>query len=361
MSSKNEKRFFKAEALFAASNSSEGFKSYYDEVFDRKGFSKVYIIKGGPGTGKSSFMKAVSRAFEEKGYYVEYYNCSSDPDSLDAIIIEDKILLLDGTAPHSCDTEIPGARDEIIDLGAFWDPQLLASKMTAIERLINGKKIAYRKGYGYLEACGRISDINLALVLPALKEDKMLGAVSRIFRDIQPGEFYSAVPAVTDSVGMKGRVKFDTFEKCAEKLYNVIDAYSTAHLFIAAVITQAKRRDISIRISYDPIDPSRADGVFLLKEGIAFVVNDSEEAELCKGVRINMKRFLSRDAIDLVKREYRANIRLYEALLSSACDAFSEAGEYHFELERIYSAAMDFGAKESFQRSFCEKLLLTGL
>ena len=44
---------------FAASNSAQGFKNYYPEVFARA--DHLYIIKGGPGTGKSSFMKKYAR------------------------------------------------------------------------------------------------------------------------------------------------------------------------------------------------------------------------------------------------------------------------------------------------------------
>ncbi|MBE6596128.1 MAG: hypothetical protein E7641_00515 [Ruminococcaceae bacterium] len=357
MSSNEKKEYFRGATLFAASNSAEGFKSYYEQIFKREELTRFYIIKGGPGTGKSSFMRAVARAFSEKGYSVEYYNCSSDPDSVDAIVIEDRIAMVDGTSPHSCDVQIAGARDEIINLGEFWNSEALASEIERIEQLTALKKDTYDKGYKYLSACGRLLDINLSLILPALREDKMLGVISRILQSIPKGDGYRVIPAVTDSVGMKGRVKFDTLEKCAEKLYSVVDAYSTAHLFIAAVITEAKRKDIPVRISYDPIDPSRADGVFLIGYGIAFTVCEGDEAESCLGVRINMKRFIDRERLEPVKREYRANMRLYEALLTSACDAFSEAGEYHFELEKIYSSAMDYKAKESFQRSFTEKLL----
>ena len=56
---------------FAASNSSEGFKSYYGEIFERA--DRLYVIKGGPGTGKSSLMKRLADAALRKGYKIEYY------------------------------------------------------------------------------------------------------------------------------------------------------------------------------------------------------------------------------------------------------------------------------------------------
>lgn len=40
------------ERYFAAANSGEGFYSFFGEVFDRKQLDKIYLLRGGPGTGK---------------------------------------------------------------------------------------------------------------------------------------------------------------------------------------------------------------------------------------------------------------------------------------------------------------------
>lgn len=58
------------------------------------------------------------------GYNLEYMHCSSDSESLDGIVIPaKKVALLDGTAPHVVDPKNPGAVDEIINLGDFWDEE----------------------------------------------------------------------------------------------------------------------------------------------------------------------------------------------------------------------------------------------
>jgi ABC-type nitrate/sulfonate/bicarbonate transport system ATPase subunit len=59
------------------------------------------ILKGGPGCGKSSLMRRVAQAMEEKGASVEYIACSGDPDSLDAVVFPAlNTAIVDGTAPH---------------------------------------------------------------------------------------------------------------------------------------------------------------------------------------------------------------------------------------------------------------------
>lgn len=357
MREKSAKKNFEGCVMFAASNSARGFKSYYDQVFDRKKLERVYIIKGGPGTGKSRFMREAAELSKKRGYGVEYYNCSSDPDSLDGVIIDGRIALLDGTAPHTAEPRIVGARDEIINLGEFWDAIRLAERFVEISSLCDKKERCYAKGYRYLAGCGELADINRELVLGAIKSEKMMNYISRLVSSMPKGEDFSIVPAISDSIGMKGRVRYDVYEKCAEKLYYVIDWYSTAHIFISAVITCAQRNDIPLRVSYDPVNSERPDCVYFCNSGIAFVLCEPQYADGLSGSRINMKRFLDKEKLDDVKREYKYNVRLYEALLSSACDAFAEAGEFHFKLEEIYSSCMDFAAKERFTVSFCEMLV----
>ena len=110
------------DAYFAASNSERGFYSYYQECFDHPRVDRVYAVKGGPGTGKSRFLRDVAQAAAAEGRQVEYIYCSSDPDSLDGVILTGKgrcIALLDATAPHVYEPAHPGVREEIVNLGAF--------------------------------------------------------------------------------------------------------------------------------------------------------------------------------------------------------------------------------------------------
>ena len=70
---------------FLGANSAQGFYSLYGGFPPRSGF--LHIIKGGPGTGKSGFMRAIGSEAERRGMDVEYVLCSGDPDSLDGVYI----------------------------------------------------------------------------------------------------------------------------------------------------------------------------------------------------------------------------------------------------------------------------------
>ena len=72
---------------FLGANSPTGFYSLYSELLPPETASVIYILKGGPGCGKSTLMRQVAQQAAQAGETVEYILCSADPDSLDAVVL----------------------------------------------------------------------------------------------------------------------------------------------------------------------------------------------------------------------------------------------------------------------------------
>ena len=91
-----------APLFFLGANSPGGFVSRFEQVYEKDGSWRAYIIKGGPGTGKSTFMKKLASLAMQMGTEVHLAPCSSDPMSLDAVILPSiRCCFMDGTAPHA--------------------------------------------------------------------------------------------------------------------------------------------------------------------------------------------------------------------------------------------------------------------
>ena len=112
--------------IFFGSNTPDGFVGWFDGIVDNYGLRKLYILKGGSGVGKATFIGGFANAFIEKAraenacLTVEYLMCSADPTSLDGVILHEfGIAMIDGTHPHIVDPKYPGIIDEIVDLGQF--------------------------------------------------------------------------------------------------------------------------------------------------------------------------------------------------------------------------------------------------
>lgn len=347
--------FFVRGPLFAAANSGKGFVSFYEDVFNRDGIERRYIIKGGPGTGKSSFMRTVSEYAEKRGMAVEAYRCSSDPDSLDGIVIDGRIAMMDGTPPHSVEADCPGARDEWINLGAFWNADRLKERYSDVAFLSGKKGECYRRAYRALEAADSVYAMNRELILPAVQHEKMQKTVERLLEEIPNGDGFSVLPGLVSSLGMQGRVRFDSYERSAKRLYVIGDHYGSAGLFLRSVMREAQKKNCSLRVSYDPIH-REVDALFFCQTGDCFVIGDPATTEQAHGT-INMKRFVDRNALCDVRGRFRVYKKLYDELVATASESLASAGKYHFELERIYAVYMDFEAQNRFVRSFCQKIV----
>lgn len=95
--------------MFPGAVTAQGFYSFYHYMIQQNA-NHIFILKGGPGVGKSTFMKKVGQTMLDHGYDIEYHCCSSDNSSIDGVVIPNlKIALLDGTAPHIVDPKNPGA------------------------------------------------------------------------------------------------------------------------------------------------------------------------------------------------------------------------------------------------------------
>ena len=345
---------------FAASNSSLGFRCYYGDCFS--GLDKLYIIKGGPGTGKSSLMKRVSRSAEEKGYSVEYFYCSSDQESLDGVILYKdgfKMGIIDGTSPHAYDMKYAGAVDNIVNLGEFWNNKMLEEKRDDIILLSRRKTHEYNLAYDYLCSCGNLSTVIWSQLSCCANMRKMIAVSKRLLSELDYGEGYNEKIRLIDSIGMRGRVRFDSFEKNAEKIYVIGDRFGFGSFMLDLLRQEliAKRRSISV--SYDPICPDRINGIFDTNSRYAFLLSDgrAEDREKNKSIRhINMKRFMNSEKFGQVKADIKYAQGLYQKSLVGAMSHFENIKKIHFELEKIYGVTMDFSGVDKMTEDLIRKI-----
>ena len=346
------------DAYFAASNSERGFFSYYRECFDTARIKQIVAVKGGPGTGKSRFMRDVAERAKEEGWAVEYIYCSSDADSLDGVILTSKencVALLDATAPHVYEPSLPGVREEIVNLGSFWDRNKLCESGELITLLNEQKREAYRKCYRYLRAEGELMKVFDGLSAPYRKRQALDTLAQKQVRDLPKGRGYQATPALIRSVGMCGEVIFDTYFASAEQTILLEDCYGCAQIFLEAIGELAIKNQWKIRISHDPVFPDRLDGIFLEEFRKAFVILP-KTIEKPRGRVLSLRRFVKVSEMRGVRGELHFTRRLMDAMRQGALEALREVKELHFALEECYASAMDFEAKEKFTKSFCDRL-----
>ena len=142
-----------ARTLFPGAMGPEGFISCFDHLMDDALLRRKLILKGGPGVGKSTFMRRVHAALCANGEPSTLYFCSGDPDSLDGVAVPHAgLLILDGTAPHIADPEIPGARDSIINLGECLNEPAMRPRLSPIRACMADNATCSRRARACLAA-----------------------------------------------------------------------------------------------------------------------------------------------------------------------------------------------------------------
>lgn len=336
------------ETYFAASNSGAGFVSYYGEIFDPSRFARLYLIKGGPGTGKSSLMRRVALEAERRGLPVRRYACSSDPDSLDGVVVGDRFAMLDSTAPHTQDTVLPGAADELIDLGRFWDAGELARARGEIVALNRRKKAAYARAYcwlGGVQACDRNT---VRMLEGCVDHAKLRRAVRRCLQGMTAGEG-RVKPALIDSVGMRGRVCFDSMHQDAARAFILTESRGGGDIFLREAAALCRELRYDTEVSWAPVEPTQINALSLPADGVAFL-DEACAGEAREGDKVvNMSRFWLSERLRAMRTELRHAVRCREQLMAGAELAFADAREAHFAIEQIYIAAMDFAALNDYR------------
>ena len=338
----SEKRYF------AASNTEKGFLSYFDANL-RKRADRSYIIKGGPGTGKSRLMRELGKTWESVGGDVEYYYCSSDPDSLDGLFVRvdgEFVSVMDGTAPHSEDVVNAGVVDNIIDLGRFWNARVLRERRKELEAYTSEKKRAYSAAYRALSAYGSAVRAADALAESAIDVDAINAETAKIALNLKKE---TMIPSPLSAVGMRGYVSFDTFRESAGLTLSVSDCrgYGLSYIYFDALL----RAVGACRISPHPILAGRCSG--LLSGGVAIV--EASLTDVGEKV-IDISDFVDRSIYLPVKDRVERLRSAANTMLGEAMESFSEAGAAHMKVEEIFATAMDFSEKEAYSEYLCSKI-----
>lgn len=330
---------------FLGGNTSKGFFSYYDYLADAESFNKIYIIKGGPGTGKSTTMKEVGKWGENKGFDVDYIHCSSDPNSLDGVIIKDiKIAMVDGTSPHVVDPKNAGVVETIVNMGEFWNEKKLREKKNEIIHLNKDISKYFNQAYNYLEAAGKLMPGNricpdkvgaleiaehIVSGLPKSKINK-IGCVRKLF-----SEAITPEGLVSYASGFKYKNKF--------VLKAEISAGSSAVQEI--IYKRLIEKGYDTELFYSPFDPENeirhivvpeADLCILTSDFMSFV--DEKNAEI-----IDVDDYMEQKTFTA---DYLKSKLLIITLFQRAVKKITMAKKLHDDLEECYVPCIDFNEME---------------
>ncbi|MGX8698734.1 MAG: hypothetical protein ACSW8F_02225 [bacterium] len=300
--------------FFLGANGAGGFVSLYPWFTDPVA-ERLLILKGGPGSGKSTFLRLIAGRWEEAGGEVEYIRCSGDPDSLDGVkLLGSGLALVDGTSPHVVEPTYAGSGDNYIDLSQFYNREGLRGEHGKIVALTGAYKGAYQEAYRLLHAA--------KLAEPLRSADP--GPADALAAELFPvtGGLGRETRRFLSAISCQGRLTlWETVEALAERVYLLAgDAGSC----LARLAARARAAGQDFIRCQSPLAPEETEALLLPELSLAFV----PEGYPGKAERVSLSP--------------ATPAPLSEALIDEAIAHLREAKELHDELEAVYNPFVDF-------------------
>lgn len=343
---------------FAGGNTARGYYSLFESnIAD---LDRIFILKGGPGTGKSTLMKEIGVHWLGKGYNVEYLHCSSDPDSIDGVIFPTlKIGIVDGTAPHVIEPKVPGAVEEYVNLGEAWNSEALAEQTKAIRELSHLINDSTQSAYHTFGEALRVHDDWERIYIESMDFDKADELTNRLI-----GTFYGQISLDKQSkirhrflgaATPKGAVDFvPSLTEGINKRYFIKGRPGSGKSTMLKQIAAAgETHGFDLEIYHCGFDPHSLDMVIIRELGLAifdstapheyFPSRDGDEI-------IDMYGILIAEGTDEIFADQIEGISAkYRAKMSEATAYLAKAKEWHDALEAIYIEAMDFSIVDKYK------------
>lgn len=342
------KKTKKCSEFFLGANRPNGFDSVFESVYKNDDGWRVYVIKGGPGSGKSTLMKAVAERGERLGESCERIYCSSDPNSLDAVVLpERKCAIFDGTAPHILEPVLPGARENIINLGECWNSDMLYASRRDIADCAARCSACHRRAQRLLGCADAFRKNTSETAAAAMNVEKITAQAQRLFKKLIPARKTGGKSSLRllSAVTPRGVVLFDRsiIENCKTVVPICDELYApAAELMRQLLYLSGGKCDVINCVCSQDI--SRTEHIIIPELSVAISVCNPFHAVDATERAVHTERFMQKEFIESNRRRIRENRRFCKELTAEAAHEMAQAKEIHDELERYYVSAMDFDA-----------------
>ncbi|MCX7771755.1 MAG: ATPase [Clostridia bacterium] len=355
--------------MFPGGNTPGGFFSYYRYVIENTEARRIFVLKGGPGTGKSTFMRKIGLELAKKGYNIEFMHCSSDNNSLDGVVVPAlKVAIIDGTAPHVVDPVYPGAIDEIINLGQFWNEEGFTESREAILSISKKIKGCFTTAYRYLSAAASLKEDTESIYEEALNKLKENTFIHQLTTSVLGGNDQGASGPgkerrlFASAITPRGFSDFLDSICNTEKIIRLCaPAGGSTRKILEHIRDEAVFRGMAIESYFCPMCPTRLEHLVIAERGLSIITaNEYHDIsdinnENCTTYHIN--EFYSKEILESYAKQLGFN-RLYtDALLQRAVECISEAKAAHDDLEKHYIKNMDFERITLYRDGLIEKIL----
>lgn len=315
--------------LFAGTNSVQGFYSHFSYLVANS-FKRVYILKGGPGTGKSTIIRNIARAYHGP---LEAYHCTSAAKSLDGLVIPAlNLSIVDGTTPHVLEGNLPGAVHQTIELSAYWDSRPLTAARNKIEALNLESKRRVKSAYRWLKIAGALTELGEEPVQkrknPSFKKE--LEMIDCLLPRHSPLPNWKK--AFATAITGQGPVSFLSRLTAKSTVALTGGGNHLSRQIIRSVARRLKQRKLPAILLYCGFQPQHLEHLYIPGE---FALISSHPPHLASTADYTIDCEIEHSRQPQLQSQV-------DHFIGQGIEALAAAAQLHEELESIYTPHMDF-------------------
>lgn len=350
---------------FTCANSCKGFVNFFPS--NLAGMERIYILKGGPGTGKSTLMYKIGQYFAEKDERVEHIYCSSDTGSLDGVILcSRKTAIVDGTAPHVIEPQAPGAVEEYVNLGEAWNAGKLRPHKAEILAVKDEIAQRYDVVYRMMQEAKAVHDDWERIYIENIdyeKLDAIAGTLcSKLLDGVRCNGSGRWVDRFFGAATPDGAVNYiENLTEGLGKRYFIKGRPGTGKsTLLKKLAKQACSKGLDAEVYHCSFDPDSLDMVILRELGVC-VFDSTAPHELFPTLAsdeiIDLYKSAVRPGTDEVYAdELTAFAAKYGGLMQRAMTAMGEIKQLHDALEKYYIDAVNFHSIDKITKKLIQKI-----
>ncbi len=307
--------------------------------------SRVVLLKGGAGTGKSTLMRRVREQWQRQGWQTFSFHCASDPVSLDAVCTTDRRLcIMDATAPHAVEARFPSAVERMVDLGAALDGERLRAQLPTLSRCRAEQQALRLRAAHYLRTAAAVAEREGVYADERLSRQRIQRCADRLLRGLFDGEKENGVDvrAYLTGVTPDGAVAlYDTMTALCPRIFVLEgDAFASAKL-LALLRQRAAMAGVMTVSCPCALRPHCIEHLLMPALDTAFTISTpSHQVDFPVYRRISTERYLEKPFTAADRRRRKLFEQTQSELLSEATALLGLARECHRREEQIYGKAM---------------------
>lgn len=342
--------------VFASSHTAAGYHSFIPELI--RDLEQVYILKGAPGSGRSTFIRLVGEVMSEQGLEVEFWISALDSITPDGVYIPQlELAVINGSLPTGIDPRYPGVREHLINLGGYWDQAVIDSQRQKIIELVDNIELARQNADKLLQELGRLKAEQRRINSRHMSIEKLTQLVEQLGSEIiarRSGEKHYFAGVLT----IDGWVDYvhELSHNCQKRYILKGPSGSGKSMVIAELARLIKDNGYFLEYYHCGLEIESLVMVIIRNLQIALIEGGSAEIPLKPwDVVIDLSLYMQ-DFDDDCRQESGTNSRDLENLLFAARQQLEKSSISQQELKKIYAGAMDFAGLDKLRLNLIEAL-----